>query len=351
MPEEEIVRRIHNVCNPRLASSLWGIVSTVEQLVKVGSLIEKDGGNSKDYWTRVQQSNPTDCSTKKQSKKAAEMSVVLGAPTLLVVLVAVRGSRAGAVLDTGSTYSVMTKTLWENIRKGGETLYCTGNQKFLMANGQESKALGKVSLLLTLNNTHCTVDVFILEDSQLCLPLLLGLDFMCTSQLVLKPHQGQYVMPGGRAFQFLQKTRDALEWKHHESPALFYMALDEVPSKHPPAVPLLKQQTEVVRPLLQSSLQEVEEAQTKDGLCQDLVQSVADPTPGRIHFHLQQGVLYRGVPSKYGGYNYQMVVPAVLIPEFLAYFHDSPFGGHLGRMETLQKILEVAWWPDVRRDV
>lgn len=102
---------------------------------------------------------------------------------------------------------------------------------------------------------------------------------------------------------------------------------------------------------LPSSLKDIEEAQQTDPLCQELSLTVCQPTPGRIHYQLQQGVLYRGVPSKYGGFNYQLVVPAVLSPEFLAYFHDSPFGGHLGRIKTLLKILEVAWWPTVRKDV
>lgn len=99
------------------------------------------------------------------------------------------------------------------------------------------------------------------------------------------------------------------------------------------------------------SLQEVADAQALDPTCQDLGPTINQPGPGRIHYQLQQGVWYRGVPSKYGGYNYQLVVPMALVPQFLAYYHNSPFGGHLGRMKTLLKVLQVAWWPTVRKDV
>ena len=53
MTEVELVRRIMNNCKPALVSSLRGTVHTVVQLVKVGSMVERDWAAKKDYWARV----------------------------------------------------------------------------------------------------------------------------------------------------------------------------------------------------------------------------------------------------------------------------------------------------------
>lgn len=71
----------------------------------------------------------------------------------------------------------------------------------------------------------------------------------------------------------------------------------------------------------------------------------------RIAFEVRQDVLCRQIPSKKQGAQYQLVIPAKLVPSVLAPFHDSPLAGHLGRLKTLLSILEVAWWPMIQRDV
>lgn len=97
---------------------------------------------------------------------------------------------------------------------------------------------------------------------------------------------------------------------------------------------------------LPSSLQDIERAQRTDILCQELSETISQSKPECRHYVQQQGVL-----SKYGGFNFQLVVPAALLPEFLAYIHNSPLGGHLGKTKTILKIMEGAWWPTICRDI
>ncbi|KAK7895603.1 hypothetical protein WMY93_020928 [Mugilogobius chulae] len=251
MKEGEIVHRILSACNPRLASGLRGTVTTVEQLVKVGSLIEKDWSNTKDYWSRVQQSHPPKRGGKKSDHSSnkspgADLASAVGEPSLLVVPIRLRGSKGDAVLDSGCTYSLMSLSLWKSVKKDGEVLAPSEIPKFVMANGQENKALGKATLLLNLHDFHGTLGVHVLADDNLCMPLLLGLDFMTMSQITLKPHLRKYILPGGKEHTFLPKARVALQWSHKAPPMNFYVA--EITR---PVIPLLEAQPELVRPLLQ----------------------------------------------------------------------------------------------------
>jgi len=91
---------------------------------------------------------------------------------------------------------------------------CIGASKIpkcVMANGKASTAIGR-TVLLTLHDAPITVGIHVLGDDQLFMPLLLGLDFMCAGQFILKPHLRKYGMPGGNESKFLSKTQDALKW-------------------------------------------------------------------------------------------------------------------------------------------
>lgn len=59
-------------------------------------------------------------------------------------------------------------------------------------------------------------------------------------------------MAGGKEFEFLRKTRDALQCGNAGVGVHFYVAELEAPTEAPTPGPFLEAQPEVVRPLLQS---------------------------------------------------------------------------------------------------
>ena len=104
---------------------------------------------------------------------------------------------------------------------------------------------------------------------------------------------------------------------------------------------------------LPSTLAELVQEQEKDQIVCDIRRDqLQSSSPlDHISFFDHQGVVYRRTSTRNDGEKGQLVVPQLLVPTFLRYFHNNPLGGHLGRLKTLLRVLKVAWWPNVRKDV
>lgn len=115
MTEREILQAALWNCNPRIASILRGTVTTVDELVRVGMLIERDTGEERAFWRQRHQqttSKPTEtnkCTRGRQtSPHIAVFSENDGKPlTTLTLPITIKGHQYQAILDTGSTYSLM----------------------------------------------------------------------------------------------------------------------------------------------------------------------------------------------------------------------------------------------------
>ncbi len=95
-------------------------------------------------------------------------------------------------------------------------------------------------------------------------------------------------------------------------------------------------------------------SQQTDAELQELISKAQSRTIhdiSRVHYVLQNGFLFRSVPDGQKGQKWQLVIPARYREEFLRYAHDNPLSGHLGRLKTLLRLLEVVYWPSLRTDV
>ncbi|GAA6076949.1 uncharacterized protein LOC125141425, partial [Tachysurus ichikawai] len=90
--EDKLVNRILNNINPRDAGCLKGMVNTVEQLVKVWFMVEKDCLGANDYWQKVGQNGKERSTERSSPKRMAGVSIAQPhAVSSLLVPVTVKG--------------------------------------------------------------------------------------------------------------------------------------------------------------------------------------------------------------------------------------------------------------------
>ena len=210
MPEEEIVRRILSNINPKVAGCLRGTVTTVTQLVKVGSMVEKDFQGTQDYWQRVNAGagKPGKKEKKESAKTTAELSVVQHQGfqkkehKLLLVPVTIKGVPVEAVVDTGSSFTLMKESLWKRVMPAGETFLPADRQGFVLADGTAHQALGKKDLGFDWHGVKTTIDTHVMQDRHLVFPVILGLDFLAETGAMLDLAKNRYGLKTGKGYTY-----------------------------------------------------------------------------------------------------------------------------------------------------
>jgi len=98
-------------------------------------------------------------------------------------------------------------------------------------------------------------------------------------------------------------------------------------------------------PLVYSS---IERHQTDDSFCKELKEKILAGLPAVDKFRLHKNLVCF-FPKR--AKRRRWVVPVILRPMLLSYFHYSPLAGHLGAHKTFHKVAANFWWPKMRDEV
>ncbi len=156
MSEKEVVQAILRNCNPRKASLLRGAIKDVGELVRIGTQIERDFGESKRYWSQAnveeQRKNTPIVQEPQRKPPSASNRVVQSFHSSeqhdyknITLPIIVQDRYAVALVDTGSTFSLSQEYFWKQLCHQERCLPSEG-QSFLLANGQRQTAIGEVKL-------------------------------------------------------------------------------------------------------------------------------------------------------------------------------------------------------------
>ena len=231
LPERTILQHILRNCNPRLASLVRGSVQSVDELVRVGTLIEKDLVASKSYWAQAnkaeQQKRTSGASASPTGGKKApgnlsivQSSETSGKPSEPIMLpMLLKSYHCWGLLDTGCTYTLVQESLWKRLKGLSEGLKTCHNGAFMLADGKINSAIGHATIDCVFHGQQYTVDVKIMKDEHLAFPVVTGLDFMFLTGIILDFKNSRYAISRGEELEYhpfnhQSLTLDALHGAH-----------------------------------------------------------------------------------------------------------------------------------------
>ncbi len=186
MTEREILQSTLRNCNPH------------DDLMRTGNLVERDMAEERAFWKQWQsersssKGGPDKCSRGKPGNHSMVL-LTRGNVKLLTLMVILRNQPCAAIVDSGSSYSLIQESLWRRWKDKAESWQSCRGQTFALANGHIQRALGEVTWECTLQG--CTVRLFILKDEDLAFPLILGLEFLVSFRVKLDFDTSTYSLP------------------------------------------------------------------------------------------------------------------------------------------------------------
>ncbi len=201
MAEAEMVQATLRNCNPRLASLLRGTVKTVDDLVRLGTQIEKDWVENKKRWNQGKDEEQRKKSSDGRGQKShlmlfdpatnSQYNNVLQTPVIL------NHTYFNAVIDTGSTFSLLQQQIWQRLRRNDEQLI-QSTQTFMLANGQNQRTQGKVIWECEIYGVKLAVTFYVMDDEDLAVPVILGLDFLKEAKVTIDFHSSRVYLPDSK---------------------------------------------------------------------------------------------------------------------------------------------------------
>lgn len=122
--------------------------------------------------------------------------VTRGNVKLLTLTITLRSQPCEAILDTGSSYSLIQESLWRRWKDETESWRSSRGQTFTLANGHIQRALGEVTWECALQGCTNPLRLFIMRDEDLAFQLILGLEFLVTCRVKLDFDSSTYSLPG-----------------------------------------------------------------------------------------------------------------------------------------------------------
>nr|XP_054598745.1 uncharacterized protein LOC129163840 [Nothobranchius furzeri] len=140
-----------------------------------------------------------------------------------------------AILDTGSSYTLINENVWSTVRDPQEILKPWTRGPLYLADGESRQPLGWSELKLTIQSATVTLPCVILPGKSLAFPAVVGLDFIFFSGLQFDVSENSYWFKANKHQRYLFISASAGKPGNHSQPHVaFFSAMTPAQLISPP---------------------------------------------------------------------------------------------------------------------